>query len=96
MFYFCKNIFFIYVRNSFNKFSLFFLAFYFFYIIIRDKINFRWINKIKIGVIAANGRVGSLVVKEAIEREHDITAIAMIDEAEKGNNIGKRISVLWK
>ena len=50
----------------------------------------------KIVGIAANGRVGSLVVKEAIERGHDVTAIAMIDEAEKGNNIGKRISILWK
>ena len=30
----------------------------------------------KIAVLAANGKVGSLIVKEAVERGHDVTAIA--------------------
>ena len=30
----------------------------------------------KIAVVGANGRVGSLIVKEAIERGYDVTGIA--------------------
>ena len=30
----------------------------------------------KIAVLAANGKVGSLIVKEAVERGNDVTAIA--------------------
>ena len=30
----------------------------------------------KIAVIGANGKAGKLIVKEAIERNHDVTAVA--------------------
>lgn len=45
----------------------------------------------KIGVIAANGKVGRLIVKEALERGMDVTAIvrsANKTEAKKGDSEG--------
>lgn len=36
-------------------------------------------NTKKIAVVAANGRVGSLVVAEAVRRGFDVTAIARSD-----------------
>ena len=48
----------------------------------------------KIAVVAANGKEGQLVVKEAVNRGHDVTAV--VDEAESAKHVGKRISVYTK
>lgn len=44
----------------------------------------------KLAVVCANGRAGSLVLKEAVERGLDVTA--MNDETVSGNHIQGRIS----
>lgn len=44
----------------------------------------------KIAVIAANGRLGSLIVKEAVERGNDVTAIAREENRTVAKNFIKR------
>lgn len=46
----------------------------------------------KIGIIAASGKVGSLILKEAKERGHDVTAI--VRDASKLKD--KNVSVIEK
>ncbi|MEP9818922.1 NAD(P)-dependent oxidoreductase [Staphylococcus xylosus] len=41
----------------------------------------------KIGIIGATGKIGSLVLEEAIEREHDITAIVRNASKLANNNV---------
>lgn len=48
----------------------------------------------KLAVVCANGRAGSLVLKEAVERGLDVTA--MNDETVSGNHIQGRISAAGK
>ncbi len=47
----------------------------------------------KIAVICANRKAGSLITEEAVNRGLDVTAV---DEIEKGNHIQARISVVSK
>ena len=44
----------------------------------------------KIAVLAANGKVGSLIVKEAVERGNDVTAIAREENRTVAKNFIKR------
>ena len=44
----------------------------------------------KIAVLAANGRLGSLIVKEAVERGNDVTAIAREENRTVAKNFIKR------
>ena len=44
----------------------------------------------KIGVLAANGKLGSLIVKEAVERGNDVTAIAREENRTVAKNFIKR------
>ena len=37
----------------------------------------------KIAVIGANGKAGKLIVKEAIERNHDVTAVVRSENNQK-------------
>ena len=41
----------------------------------------------KIAVVAANGREGQLVVKEAVERGHDVTAVVRGDNKSVATNV---------
>lgn len=45
----------------------------------------------KIAVVAANGREGQLVVKEAVERGHDVTAVVRGDNKTVAKNVVVRI-----
>ena len=48
----------------------------------------------KIAVVAANGKKGRLVAKEAVKRGHDVTAV--VDKVESAEHAGERISVYTK
>ncbi len=47
----------------------------------------------KVTVFGATGDVGRRVVTEALSRGHDVTAVALLDEAETPRHIGERFTV---
>ncbi|WP_198401202.1 hypothetical protein [Erysipelothrix larvae] len=44
----------------------------------------------RIGVIGANGKAGSLIVQEAVSRGHDVTSIIRQGQAAKGTVLLKK------